>query len=225
MEPEIKMENSSPSSQKKGIKEKFVNFRAGISEKYIKLRSKVKKTVDLMQNDRKEKNRIMIILVSALFLLNYAMFSYHIDKNFFDIFPSIPVIESKDEITVFIPSEGCREILSEKREINRNIDKDILVKKLVALVAEGSYFENTSSNVPVKLLVKNVWITPDEKGGGNVCLIDLSPVILNRDAVIIAGSEEMFRESLGKTIRENIQGITNVILLENGVPNRKLWEI
>jgi hypothetical protein len=178
-----------------------------------------------MKKDPREKNRIMILLVSAVFFIDYIMFSYHVDKNIFDIFPSIPVLENKDKINIYIPSEGCKEILSEKREINTDVDEDILVKKLVALVAEGSYFENTSSNVPVKLLVKNVWITPDENGGGNVCLIDISPVILEREIAIIAGSEQMFRDSLEKTVKENISGITRVILLEKGVPFKKLWEI
>lgn len=206
-------------------KEIYPNLKKSAVEKYTLCRSKVLETIELMKRDRREKTRITILLVSAVFVIDYAMFSYHIDKSIFDIFPSIPVIESEDEINIFIPSEGCREIISEKREINRDIDSDILVKKLVALVAEGSYFENTSSNVPAKLLVKNVWITPDENGGGNVCLIDISPVILEREIAIIPGSEQMFRDSLEKTVKENIPGITRVILLEKGVPFRKIWEI
>ena len=207
------------------IKEVYLNLKKLSIEKYSGYRLRVMETIELMKRDRKEKNRIMILLVSALFLIDYAMVSYHIDKNLFDIFPSFPVIESKDSINIYIPSEGCKEIISEKREIDTDVEKDILVKKLVALVAEGSYFENTSSNVPVKLLVKNVWITPDENGGGDVCLIDISPVILEREIAIIAGSEKMFRDSLEKTVKENIPGITRVLLLEKGVPFRKLWEI
>lgn len=211
--------------KKTDLKESFNNLKIKAREIYSIYRLKVIETIELMKRDKREKTRIMIILVSALFVIDYAMFSYHVDKNIFDIFPSIPVIESKDEINIFIPSEGCREIISEKREINTDVADDILVKKLVSLVAEGSYFENTASNVPVKLLVKNVWITPDENGGGNVCLIDISPVIIEREIAIIAGSEQMFRESLEKTIKENIPGITRVLLLEQGVPFRKIWDI
>lgn len=209
----------------KTIKESFLSLRNRMKNLYSSYREKVIEIIELMKRDPKEKTRIIILLVSAMFFIDYIMFSLHVDKNILDIFPSIPVLESKDEINIYIPSEGCKEILSEKRKIETDIDEDILVKKLVALVAEGSYFENTSSNVPVKLLVKNVWITPDENGGGNVCLIDISPVILEREIAIITGSEQMFRESLEKTVKENVPGITRVILLEKGVPFRKLWEI
>jgi len=42
---------------------------------------------------------------------------------------------------------------------------------------------------------------------------------------VVKGSEQMFKESLEKTITENVPGIKKVILLEKGVPFRKLWEI
>jgi len=209
----------------KTTKESFLNLKIWLKAVYSSYRLKASRIIELMKKDPGEKTRITILLVSAVFIIDYIMFSYHVDKNIFDIFPSIPALESKDEINIYIPSEGCKEIISEKRKIDTDIENEILVKKLVSLVAEGSYFENTSSNVPVKLLIKNVWITPDENGGGNVCLIDISPVILEREIAIIAGSEQMFRDSLEKTVKENIPGITRVMLLEKGVPFRKLWEI
>jgi len=209
----------------KTVKEKFLNLKNRTGIIYSSYRAKIYNTFELMKKDPREKTRITILIISAVFFIDYIMFSYYVDKNILDIFPSIPVLESKDEINIYIPSEGCKEILSEKRKIDTDVEDNILVKKLVALVAEGSYFENTSSNVPVKLLVKNVWITPDENGGGKICLIDISPVILERNIAIIAGSEQMFRESLEKTVKENVPGITRVILLEKGVPFRKLWEI
>lgn len=209
----------------KTTKESFRNLKIRLKAVYSSYRLKVSEIIELMKKNPGEKTRITILLVSAVFIIDYILFSYHVDKNIFDIFPSIPVLESKDEINIYIPSEGCKEIISEKRKIDTDIESEMLVKKLVALVAEGSYFENTSSNVPVKLLIKNVWITPDENGGGNVCLIDISPVILEREIAIITGSEQMFRDSLEKTVKENIPGITRVILLEKGVPFRKLWEI
>jgi len=209
----------------KTVKENFLNLKNRTGIIYSSYRAKIYNTFELMKKDPREKTRITILIISAVFFIDYIMFSYYVDKNILDIFPSIPVLESKDEINIYIPSEGCKEILSEKRKIDTDVEDNILVKKLVALVAEGSYFENTSSNVPVKLLVKNVWITPDENGGGKICLIDISPVILERNIAIIAGSEQMFRESLEKTVKENVPGITRVILLEKGVPFRKLWEI
>lgn len=206
-------------------KEEYKKYRELSRQKYLVVKDKVLAEWAVMQQDKKEMNRMLILGLSTVFLLDYMMISYHIDKNIFNIFPSIPAIESKSGINIFIPSEGCREIISEKREINTDVDDEVLVKKLVALVAEGSYFENTSSNVPVKLLVKKIWLSEDENGGGRVCLVDISPVILERDIPIVKGSEQMFRDALEKTVKENIPGITRVILLEKGVPGRKLWEI
>lgn len=207
------------------IKESYQKIKKYIIEYYTIFKEKVLETAELMKRDKREKTRITILLVSAVFVIDYAMISYHIDKSFFNIFPSIPAIENKDRINIYIPSEGCKEIITEKREINTGVDDEILVKKLVALVAEGSYFENTASNVPVKLLVKNVWLTMDENGGGRVCLIDISPIVLEREIPIIPGSEKMFKDSLEKTVKENIKNITRVVFLEKGVPYRKLWEI
>ena len=65
----------------------------------------------------------------------------------------------------------------------------------------------------------------DENGEGKVCVIDLSPATLEKDMNVVKGSEQMFKESLEKTITENVPGIKKVILLEKGVPFRKLWEI
>jgi len=51
------------------------------------------------------------------------------------------------------------------------------------------------------------------------------PVMLEKEIVVVKGSEQMFREALEKTIIENIPGIKKVILLEKGVPGKRLWEI
>jgi len=178
-----------------------------------------------MDNDVKERNRIILLALSSLFFLDYLMFSYHIDKNIFNIFPSIPVLESKKTINIYIPSEGCRTIITEKREIYSGLEDENLVQRLFDLVADGSYFENTSENVPVNFLIKKIWLVDNQDGEGRICVIDLSPVILEKDTNVVKGSEDMFKESLDKTIIENVPGIKRVILLEKGVPCRKLWEI
>jgi hypothetical protein len=90
-------------------------------------------------------------------------------------------------------------------------------------VAEGSWFENTSSNVPVNLLVKKVWFIKTDNG--RVCLIDILPVVIEKDITIVPGSEKMFIEALEKTIKENIPDIQSVLLTEGGVPGKKFWEI
>lgn len=175
--------------------------------------------------DKKEKTRIAVLALSSLLFLDYVMFSYSVESSIFDIFPSIPVIEDKIEINIYIPSEGAAEIINEKREIHSNLEEEVLVKKLFSLVAAGSYYENTALNVPVKYTIKKIWITDMESGDGRICAIDLMPAILGKDIAVVKNSETLFRESLEKTILENVTGIKKVMLLEKGVPFRKLWEI
>ena len=92
-------------------------------------------------------------------------------------------------------------------------------------MAAGSQFENTMLNVPARFIIKKIWIVDSENGGGKTCLIDLMPVIIDKDVVVVKGSEQMFREALEKTIIETVPGINRVILLEKGVPDKKLWDI
>jgi hypothetical protein len=178
-----------------------------------------------MDSDVKERNRILLLAISSLFIFDYIMFSYHIDKNIFDVFPSVPVIESRKTVNIYVPSEGCKEILAEKRVIYSGLEDENLVRRFFDLVAAGSYFENTSENVPVRFLIKQIWLVDEESGDGKICVIDLSPATLEKSINVVKGSEQMFRESLEKTITENMPGIKKVILLEKGVPFRKLWEI
>ena len=78
--------------------------------------------------------------------------------------------------------------------------------------------------MPARFLVKKIW-TFNEDGEGKTCVIDLNPVILDKNIVVVKGSEQMFRDALQKTISENVPGIKKVILLEKGVPFKKLWDI
>lgn len=192
---------------------------------YENIKKEIYTTKTRMDSNVKEKNRIVLLAISALFILDYIMLSYHIDKNIFDIFPSIPALAERKTVNIYIPSEGSKEIISEKREIYSDLKDESLVQRLFNLVADGSFFENTSENVPVDFLIKKIWIVDNENGDGKICVIDLSPATLEKDMYIVKGSEQMFRESLEKTIIENMPGIKKVIILEKGVPFRKLWEI
>ncbi|MCL2155906.1 MAG: GerMN domain-containing protein [Leptospirales bacterium] len=196
-----------------------VKLKEIISYIYNKLKKYINDTKAEMAKSEKEKNRVYILVTASLFLLIYIMFSYHIDKNIFNIFPSIPLLEDKKTINIYIPSEGCKEILTEKREVYSKLKNENLIERLFELVCAGSYFENTAENVPVDLLIKKIWIVDGE------CLIDLSPIILDRDIHVVKGSELMFKEALEKTITSNMPEIKKVILLEKGVPFRKLWEM
>ena len=227
----------------KELKDKILKIKAAIPElknrvitaygevkvftlnKYDLLKKEIAATKVRMDADVREKNRILLLGLSLLFVFDYMMVSYHIDKNIFNIFPSIPVLEDKTTVNIYIPSEGCKEILSEKRDIYSDLEDESLVHRLFDLVAEGSYFENTSENVPVNFLIKKIWLVDGEAGEGKLCVIDLSPATIDKDMTVVKGSEQMFKESLEKTITENVPGIKKVVLLEKGVPFRKLWEI
>jgi len=210
---------------KSKIKEFYSLAKIFTLDKYKEIKKEIAATKIRMEGDVKEKNRIVLLALSSLFILDYFMFSYHIDKNIFDIFPSIPVLEGKKTVNIYIPSEGCTEILAEKREVYSSLENESLVQRLFDLVADGSYFENTSENVPADFLIKKIWLVDAENGEGKVCVIDLSPATLEKEIIVVKGSEQMFKESLEKTITENIPEIKKVILLEKGVPFRKLWEI
>ena len=211
------------------IKNKITSSLAGLKKNitliYNNIKNYIQDTKAEMANSEKENNRIYILTAASLFLFIYIMFSYHIDKNIFNIFPSIPLLENKKTINIYIPSEGCKEILTEEREIYSKLEDESLIERLFKLVCDGSYFENTAENVPVDFLIKKIWIIDRENGDGKVCVIDLSPIILDKDIHVVKGSEQMFKDALEKTITTNIPEIKRVILLEKGVPFRKLWEI
>ena len=213
------------SNIKNKITSNIAKLKEFISYIYNKIKTYINDTKTAMADSEKEKNRVLLIAASSSFLFIYIMFSYHTDKNIFNIFPAIPLLESKRTINIYIPSEGCKEILTEKREIYSSLENESLIEKLFELVCAGSYFENTSENVPVDFLIKKIWILNEENGTGKVCVIDFSPVILDKDIQVVKGSEQMFKEALEKTITTNMPEIKKIILLEKGVPFRKLWEI
>ena len=206
------------------IKAPYCKFKVFIKKSIEFIKKEINETKARMDSDVKERNRIILLALSFLFVFDYIMFSYHIDKNVLDIFPSIPALDLKKTVNIYIPSEGCTEIISEKRKVHSGLSDENLIQRLFELVANGSIYENTSENVPVRFLIKKIWIV-DEESNGKTCVIDLNPVILEKNIIVVRGSEQMFREAIQKTIAENIPGIKKVILLEKGVPFKKLWEI
>jgi len=174
---------------------------------------------------KQERTRIAILVLSSILFFDYVLFSFQVESNIFNIFPSIPVIENKIKINIYIPSEGAGEIISEEREIHGDLEEEVFVKKLFSLVAAGSFYENTALNVPVRYTIKKIWFVETEDEKGKLCLIDLMPAILENDIKVVKNSEALFKESLEKTIVENIPGVEKVMVLEKGIPFRQLWEI
>ncbi len=171
----------------------------------------------------KERNRLVILSLSYIFLLDYLMFSFHADKNIFNIFPSIPAIEDRREINVYFPTLDGKNFTIEKRFIPNFNSKERLADFLIGQILKGSNYENTTQTVPIDLFIRKIWIK-DDSGNGE-CIIDIVPAYPEETLKFIPGSEEVFRGAVIKTLKENISGIENVHFLVRGIPGKKLWEI
>jgi len=203
-------------------KEKFGFLR----EYFLILKGKVLEQVEIAKNDRVERKRILILFFTSIFLLDYLMLCYHIDKNIFDIFPSIPQLDIRKEITVYLPSLDGKTLMPEKRLIPGFESDKRFAEYLCTTVKKGSRYENTALVVPVDIFVTEIWLyheSPDEVH----CVFDIEPATLTtgKSIKIIPGSEALFREALEKTVTENIPAIKKVTVLEKGIPAKRLWEL
>ena len=179
----------------------------------------VKNVFQSSKNDLNARKRYVFLTVSFLLFVNYLMICFHIDKNVFDFFPTIPIQESYHKINIFIPDlDGT--ILEEARNVVEYSSNERLALFIFNEVMKGSHFENTSIMVPTKLIVRTIWIEDSKK----ICIFDLEPVILSDDVNVIQGSEKLFLDALTRSIKANIPGITDVKLLERGIPSR-IWEM
>jgi len=175
-------------------------------------------------NDKSANRRLIITLVS-IFFLDYIMFCYHTGRNIFAIFPSIPPISLQREITLYLPSLDGQTIIDEKRKVASFSSEERFVQFLVNSVAKGSMFQNTAMAVPAEMNIRKVWLleknaNPD---GENICVVDCEPFMLDEGVKPLPGSEELFRKALKQTITANIPYISDIILLDGGIPDRKFW--
>ena len=170
-------------------------------------------------------NRRLIITLASIFFLDYIMFCYHTGRNIFAILPSAPPISSQHEITVYLPSLDGKTIIDEKRKVASFDNEERFIQFLVNSVAGGSLFENTAMAVPAEINVRKIWLlekntNPD---GKDICAIDCESITLEPGMKPLPGSEELFRKALAQTITANIPHISDIILLDEGIPGRKLW--
>ncbi len=172
-----------------------------------------------------ERNRRLIIFFAALFIIDYLAYSYHTDKNIFDIFPSIPSLDSHVSVSVYLPSLDGESIVDEKRMIPRYNSDEKTAKLLFETVVQGRLRANTTAAVPAELFVRKVWIRREGKGTQGLCVFDIEPVRLAPGATVIKNSEALFMRALEKTITENIPTVGGVMILEKGALNASLWEI
>lgn len=186
-----------------------------------------KKFKETLKNDKKERNRILILFIGGLFIYDYILFSYHTDKNIFDIFPSIPVLDERVSINIYLPSLDGKTLLNESRLVPKFNSNERFVKYLFSQVVKGSLYKNTSKTVPVDIVLRNIWIpeSKDDTSLSGMCIVDIETSILNDEFDLIAGSEGLFKSALEKTIIENIKDISKISILVQGIPDAFLWEI
>jgi len=175
----------------------------------------------------KDRNRFLLIGIGSLLLLDYLMFCYHTDKNIFNIFPTIPVIEDKREIEVYLPGLDGVTIFKEKRQIMGFPSDERFVRYLFNTVRKGSQFDNTSIMVPVELQIRNIWITDGDTISKNekLCVVDVEVPVIEKDITPLQGSEPLFKEAFRQTVKANIPSIAEITILERGIPDKKLWDI
>jgi hypothetical protein len=189
-----------------------------LKDAYSRLKSRAMEYKSRLDADRIEKNRFMVLFISSLLIMDYVLFCFHADKNLFDIFPSFPALDCREERTVYLPDTDGKTLLKEKRLIAVSEDNDEFIRSLFRIILRGSIYENTSISVPVDTFIRKVWLT------GDTCVIDLALSTLLEDARIIEGSEANFRLAVEKTVLSNIPSIKNVVILEKGIPGKPIWE-
>ena len=105
-----------------------------------KFKNYIKKT----SIDSSERNRFLMIAISSLILLDYFLFCFISNRNPLMILPSIPLIEHKKDINVYVPDTDGINIIKESRSISIPENKEGYVRLLIEKIIKGSNIENTS---------------------------------------------------------------------------------
>ncbi|MGL4369425.1 MAG: hypothetical protein ACRCUT_07120 [Spirochaetota bacterium] len=205
------------------IKSFFIRLIKTAKEQYLSLRKKViNKAEDYYRRykalEPRKQNRVLVLTLAIIFFGDYTMACYLIGKNPVDIFPSIPVLDFRDEVTIYLPSPDGDESLKETRLVDKGDSDEGYITRLVHFILAGSNFENTRMMTPIEGNVRKVWIHD------GICVIDMRLESIDPEAPLVKGSERKFRTAVEKTIKENIKGIHRVFVLENGIPEKNIWE-
>ncbi|MBN1499384.1 MAG: GerMN domain-containing protein, partial [Spirochaetes bacterium] len=139
-------------------------------------------------------------------------------RNPLAVFRSLPVLDKRAEISVFFPDTDGKNIFEEKRKIRLSDEYEIQIREIVEMIIKGSNFENTRLAVPIEGIIRSIWIDK------NRCIIDFRLASLDESAIIIPGSEDIFKEAVTRSVKKNIPGIDEVLIMENGIFGRHLWE-
>ena len=170
------------------------------------------------RDNQNSRNRRVLLFASLIVLLDYLFVCYHVGRNPLDLVPSVPHIDLRDEITVYVAGIDGKTILKEKRYVDKGESDVKFVSRLVSLVFAGSNQDNTRLAVPVSGKIRNIWIFE------NKCIVDVRSSVIGDDIAILPESEATFKKAVRQTITENVPSIKEVIIAENGIPEKRLWE-
>jgi len=200
------------------VKHFFINS-AGTIKSYIHAAAGALRNLvsSYYAKNRKDRTRMMVLFITLLILVDYLMFCYHTDKNIFNIFPSIPPIEFRNTINVYVPDATAQNIMKETRRVQLPDSSEDFAGMLFQFVVKGSHYDNTSHIVPVRTDLRKVWIF------NGLCVFDLALAPLKDDAILVAGAQEAFKSAVEKTVCENISSVKHVEILVNGIPGTRIW--
>lgn len=167
--------------------------------------------------DTKKRYRALLLAISVVCIVDYCAISVLDDKNLFDIYPSLPALDTRKTIDIFVADIDAKSILKEKRRVLLPQDDEGKVNRLLKLVAEGSEFENTRAIAPVDIILRHIWFYD------TTCIIDCELSAIEGHVPSIADSFQAFTKALTQTICHNVKGVTKVEVLEHGIYGKNLW--
>ena len=173
----------------------------------------------LHRDNERAMNRRILLAASLVLILDYLLVCYHVGRNPLDILPGIPKLDGRDTAIVYVADLDGKTILTEKRRVERDDTDENYALQLVNHVVRGSQFENTRSAVPFSGAVRRIWFF------GDTCVVDFRPEFIDENVPVLPGSEDTFRKALADTIIKNMSGVKNVVITQNGIYGRRLWEI
>lgn len=203
------------------VYEKGISTASGFLKKTsLSARRNRDRVIEVIANppqDKKKRYRTLLAVISVVCIIDYIAIAKMTDNNIFDIYPAIPVLDTRESIDIFVADLDAKSILKEQRDVQLPDDNENIVRKLVKLVAEGSEFENTRAIVPIDIIIRHVWFYD------NVCIIDFELGTIEGHVPYIEDSFKAFNNALEQTISRNIEGITRVVLLEHGIYGKNMW--
>lgn len=183
---------------------------------------KIFEKIDYILFSGEEPNirRKRLFVYGFLLLFCYIAICVHLERNPLNVFRPLPVLDSREDVSIYIPDTDAKTVIEVKRKMQVTEDKATMISSIIRATTKGLYYENTRAAVPTEGMLRNVWFVDN----GKTCVLDFRINLLGDDFIPIPGSEENFKKALKKSIVANIDGVEEVVFAENGVYNKELWE-